>query len=108
MKLATAKPVTKLLITLGVIVAGLAAWLLMALTPPALPRPAATNFSLHDVTVINPMMDRIEGAVLHIKGDRLELTSASQEGEEDALPSLDEYRGHYVLPGFIDMHTRIR
>ena len=100
------KPRIKILVAVVALASVLAGWLVMCVTPPPLPRPEASNFLLQDVTVINPMVDRIERATLRVEGDRLKL-AATDPQDFEPLPSLDAYRGHFVLPGFIDMHTHL-
>ncbi|MGQ7830782.1 amidohydrolase family protein [Altererythrobacter sp. Z27] len=78
-----------------------AIWLLV-FRVPAPPSPAYEAFALEDVTIVNPMLDRTSQARIEVEGGKVGLSDAGTN-----LPVLDEYRGKFVLPGFIDMHTHL-
>jgi len=83
-------------------IAAAAGWL-MVFRVPAPPGPAHEAFILDGVTIINPMQDRTANARIAVQGGIL----AMDVGGAGDLPVLDEYRGRFVLPGFIDMHTHL-
>ena len=59
------------------------------------------DFSLTNVTLINPMQDRRPGANIGIRDGRLAIEPGL------IVNSFDQYNDMYVLPGFIDMHTHL-
>ena len=81
------------------LIAGLVVW--RSLAPPAPLRPVATDFTLQDVTVINPGAGRSEHQALTVRNGKVEIVSgiAAAGG-----PDMSRYRGMYVLPGLADMH----
>ncbi len=86
---------------LVVVVLAVAAWGLTVFDLPSPPTPVATHFQLEDVTIINPMIDRSEGATLTVADGKVRFAA---DGDE---PVLSEYRGMFVLPGLIDMHSHL-
>ncbi|MEQ5788767.1 amidohydrolase family protein [Erythrobacter sp. NFXS35] len=70
---------------------------------PAPPAPAHQGFVLDGVTIINPMQDRSSDTRIVVQGGIF----ARDAGAGSDLPVLEQYRGRFVLPGFIDMHTHL-
>jgi hypothetical protein len=77
------------------------AWLLVFRVPSP-PDPSHQDFVLEGVTIINPMQDRTPDTVIAVQDGRIRLQDRGA-----ALPVLEQYRGKFVLPGFIDMHTHL-
>lgn len=84
---------------IGLLAAGL--WVLVLRIPSA-PVPSHEAFALDDVTIINPMLDRTEKARIEVQVGVIDLGTSQAN-----LPLLNEYRGKFVLPGFVDMHTHL-
>ena len=75
--------------------------------PPASMQAAATaEVTLAGVTIVNPTQQRLENQRLSLNGDVIQRIEAAGDdpdlGEETA-----RYRGAFVLPGLIDMHTHL-
>ncbi|MCF3131398.1 amidohydrolase family protein [Streptomyces olivochromogenes] len=58
-------------------------------------------FTLPDVTLVQPAESATPHRELHVRGDRI--ATADQGGGR----VLDQYRGAYVVPGLVDMHTHL-
>ena len=71
--------------------------------PPAIV-PSAENFVLSNVTIVQPNQQPIEAGTIAAVGDTIRI-SVGDETIDGTL--LEEYRGAYVLPGLIDMHTHL-
>ncbi|MBX7482151.1 amidohydrolase family protein [Qipengyuania qiaonensis] len=76
------------------------AWWMLRLPPS--PEPIHTRFTLSDITLVVPGESRTPDATVSVSDGRLRIGPGAAGG---AL--LSEYAGHYVLPGFIDMHTHL-
>jgi imidazolonepropionase-like amidohydrolase len=75
----------------------------LGLRPPVVEVPSQ-GFVLHDVTVVNPGMDRKVRQSVTVKGS----TIADISSFESLRPEIDggsRYAGAYALPGLIDMHV---
>ncbi len=94
----------RILRSIGVVILllGLLGWLLLhwIFAPPSPPKADETQFSLVDVTLINPTLNRLENTTLKVLDDRLSIGPSARSER-----TLDAYRGMYVLPGFVDMHA---
>ena len=65
---------------------------------------APVPITLAGVTIVNPEQDRLENQRLRISGDVIEQIEAAGAGAgEEASP----YRGAYVLPGLVDLHSHL-
>ena len=93
-------------VSVGVLVALLlvAAYALWAFSPPQLARPVSAAFTLPEVVVITPLEEPRSGASLTVSEGRISFASSFDSSNGNVL---DEYRGHYVLPGIIDTHTHL-
>ncbi|HEX5720733.1 MAG TPA: amidohydrolase family protein, partial [Thermoanaerobaculia bacterium] len=83
-----------------------ALFLKVKFSPPAEVVPlgvAGQSVVLPQVTVINPGRDRAAGRTVVLSGDRI----VSVGGAPEVGEVLANYRGHYVLPGLIDMHSHL-
>ena len=80
-------------------------WVWRALTPPSPLAASADGPTLHGVTVINPMVERLSDATLEVRSGRI-VRLAADAGAASGK-ALVEYRGGYVLPGLIDMHAHL-
>ncbi len=90
----------------AVLVLGIAALaLVIVMRPPVGPEPISTEFTLPGVTVIDPLRSRRSGATLRVRGG--EIVSIDEGGGEIVGTVFDEFAGHIVLPGIIDMHTHL-
>lgn len=83
----------------GLLVIGLW-WLIFRI--PSAPDYLQAAFALDDVTIINPMLDRASQARIEVASGKVGLGA-----KQTNLPVLTEYRGKFVLPGFVDMHTHL-
>lgn len=65
-----------------------------------------TRFTLSDVTVINPGLERRSGHSVMVAGGRIEAVepdgASPPRGEQ-----LERYAGAFVLPGLIDLHSHL-
>ncbi len=77
-------------------------WIWSVFQPPASPDPISERFRLADVTIINPMVERLTGASLSVADGTLTLGTREINATE-----IDKFRGMYVLPGFVDMHSHM-
>lgn len=79
--------------------------LVLLFLPPAPAKPeAATAFRIQGVTLIEPGLGRREGAVLPVRDGRVsDAGAASNAGST----TFDEFAGHFVLPGLVDMHAHL-
>lgn len=96
----------RLLQILVVLVVGLAATMLYvraSLTPPDGPLPRYTSFSLDNVTLITPGLDRAEGQSLTVENGSI--VRVGPAGSESPGPILEQYSGAFVTPGLVDLHT---
>ena len=84
--------------------AAIAAW---QFRPPAPLKPAATEFVLREVTLINPGRSREAHRMLGVRGDRIAAIAEGVNAPGGDAADLAAYRGMYVLPGLIDMHTHL-
>lgn len=86
----------------GVVLVG-ALMFFMIIRPPSPLHVAATNFVLPDVMIINPGLHREPAQWMEVVGERIkQIDAAAVTGDV-----LTEYRGHYVLPGLINMHAHL-
>ena len=69
---------------------------------PSSPEPLHTEFVLTGVEMIVPGESRARDVRVSISDGRMHTGRGLSGG-----PVLREYEGHYVLPGFIDMHTHL-
>ncbi|QKG72552.1 amidohydrolase family protein [Erythrobacter mangrovi] len=90
------------LIGLGVLALLLVGLWLFVFRIPTAPAPSHEAFALDEVTIINPMLDRTPQARIEVAAGRLGLGTSTAN-----MPVLAEYRGKFVLPGFVDMHTHL-
>jgi cytosine/adenosine deaminase-related metal-dependent hydrolase len=63
------------------------------------PQSLTGPFTLPDLTLVQPAEHSTEHTALHVRGDRI---AAVGDGTV-----LDQYRGAYVVPGLVDMHTHL-
>ncbi|MFG2367614.1 amidohydrolase family protein [Streptomyces mirabilis] len=70
-------------------------------TPTAVTGP----FALPDVTLVQPTEHSTPHAVLAVRGDRIAALRTDPRSPADRV--LEEYRGAYVVPGLVDMHTHL-
>ena len=89
----------------GSLLFGAAFVVVIALLPPAPTMPIAAPIRLADVTLITPTLVRRENATMWIEDGRIRTGDTSTD--PDTVPVMDEYRGHFVLPGLIDMHAHL-
>jgi imidazolonepropionase-like amidohydrolase len=96
----------------GWIAVALAVTLLLALLvasflPPAGAAPTAEAFALEGVIVIQPARERRRDQRVVVRDGRIvALGSAGAPGPSD-VETIEDHRGHFVLPGLIDMHTHL-
>lgn len=64
--------------------------------------PFRRDIVLADVTVVEPGRGREQGQTIAARAGRI-----ARGGGIDAGAAIDEYRGHFALPGLIDMHTHL-
>ncbi len=75
----------------------------LGLRPPVVEVPSQ-GFVLHDVTVVNPGMDRRTRQSVTVKGSTIADIS-SFESVRSEIEGDSRYAGTYALPGLIDMHV---
>jgi hypothetical protein len=90
---------------LFVAVLGVAAFVAVSLSPPPSAEPVLEgSFRLAGVQVIEPGLRRLEDATIEVRGDEL---SSVRTGHRGDTSDLGEFRGMYVLPGLLDLHTHL-
>ena len=67
----------------------------------------ASPLAFVGVTVVNPELDRSPERTLVVEGDRIAAVGSAGADVPDGARVLEEYRGHVVLPGLIDMHAHL-
>jgi len=87
------------------VVAALGTVVWRALRLPEPTAPAAVNFSLVGVTVVNPGRSREAHQTLEVRAGTIR-RMASSEAADDAGPFRD-LQGAFVVPGLIDLHTHL-
>jgi imidazolonepropionase-like amidohydrolase len=76
------------------------------LQPPPPLQASATTFRLADVTAVIPGVARWEHSTVSVRDGRIEKIELRRpEPPEEGSPS--PYRGGFVLPGLIDLHTHL-
>ena len=75
------------------------------LQPPSPLQPLTDDFSLIDVTVINPSQNRLEHQMVVVHEGFIKRLSNVIDPE--APEPLKQYRRHFVLPGLVDLHTHL-
>jgi imidazolonepropionase-like amidohydrolase len=95
----------RLLARLGVGLALSIAVLYLALrAPAALDPPEQRGLVLHDVTLVNPGVERTPHRQLRIEGGVIESIAPQGSGDGESSAGLDA-AGLYALPGLMDMHV---
>jgi hypothetical protein len=87
------------------LVAAAVGGLLIALRPPAAAPSARLGFTLPGVTVVQPGAGRRAGHDLVVGDGRIQAIRPA--GAPAAPAALEPYRGAFVLPGLIDLHTHL-
>lgn len=88
---------------LGVAVLGVVVW--RALRLPAPQTPAARNFSLVDVTVVEPGRGRREHHTLAVRRGTIRRVAPTTSADDSGL--LGDLRGTFVVPGLVDLHAHL-
>jgi cytosine/adenosine deaminase-related metal-dependent hydrolase len=94
-------------IAAAAVVTLLLALLVASFLPPAGAAPRAEAFALEGVNVIEPARKRQRDQRVVVGDGRISaLGPSGAPGPSDA-ETIEDYRGHFVLPGLIDMHTHL-
>lgn len=93
----------KTLAFLGLGAVVLLAWAVFQLRPPPSVDAVADDFVLTDVTLIQPTIERIEGATIWVRGGTIRRVDRAPV-DTVVFPDLS---GSYVLPGLVDMHAHL-
>lgn len=92
-----------LLLVVGVgTVAAIGWW---QLREPAPLQSTFANFALTDVTVVNPGVSREEHRIVTVRDGVIRRVGTVVS--DPSVPSVGDYRGAFVLPGLIDLHTHL-
>lgn len=75
----------------------------LGLRPPVIPVPPQ-GFALHDVSVVNPGLDREAGRRVVVEGATIRDISEAGDAPAEGVAG-SRYAGCYALPGLIDMHV---
>ena len=71
---------------------------------PADPEPRYREFTLTDVTIVNPLVDRRSGRALAVRDGKI--VSIAEEGRSTPVGEVvADFAGHTVLPGIVNMHV---
>lgn len=89
--------------SLGLALCAIGGGLYLFIQPPAINLAPLLNFTLTDVTVINPGLSRRQHQRIVVQHGSLVESAPNQPGRTE----LAEYAGHYVLPGLIDNHAHL-
>ena len=78
----------------------------LVLNPPEIEAAIPRDWTLSNVTIVNPGGTRLESRTVRLHGDRIESIAPSSEdlhGEGDVAPG----NGRFALPGLIDLHVHL-
>jgi len=78
----------------------------LSLRAPSVAVPVNQNFTLTEVTIVNPGRARFEHGSIVVAGDRITV-AGPRDGMQQTTTALSEFKGRYILPGLIDLHAHL-